>query len=126
MRIGLACTRDGSAVYFLTSKGHYAYRWLRDRPDLSTFDPAGFVDEAEVGKFFWVDKGDPAFPLLQKLHRKHFSWVVLPRTLILGLADKPGPYWWCQPLRMARHLGYDTGGGRRALRLAECLQALEG
>lgn len=81
--------------------------------------------EDELGRFYWVDKGDPAFTLLQKLHAKHFTWIVLPRDVILGWL-KPGPYWWCQPLRMARRMGYNSNEGRRALRLAECLQVIGG
>jgi hypothetical protein len=61
MRFGLACTRDGSAVYFIGSDGRVAYRWLRDRPDLSTFDPDWFVNEKFVaepalgGVVYWFD-----------------------------------------------------------------------
>ncbi len=81
--------------------------------------------EDEHGQAFWVDTGDPAWPFVQRLHSKHYSWIVLPFEVIVGWLT-PGPYWWCQPLRMARFSGYNSNEGRRLLRLAECLQAVGG
>jgi hypothetical protein len=81
--------------------------------------------EDEAGKFYWVDKGDPAYHLLQKLHSRHFFWIVLPREIIMGWETLKSKSW-CGYLTLAQELGYDSPGGRRSLRLAECLQALGG
>lgn len=85
--------------------------------------------EDESGQTWYVGKGDPCHELVQKLHTRHYTWVVLPRALIWGSPPHPkGEIWmdcnWRYNLRFAHRLGYNSQGGRRHLRLAECLRVL--
>jgi len=80
--------------------------------------------EDETGQTWWVAKGDPAHESVQKLHTRYYTWIVLPRQLIRsGIL---AAIWdWPKALRQARHLEYNVDRGKRHLRLAECLKALE-
>lgn len=85
--------------------------------------------EDETGQRWFIGKGDPAHESIQQLHTGYYTWIVLPRQLIQGgwcLSLKhEWNWWWKRALRQARHLGYNSEGGKRYLRLAECLKALE-
>jgi len=79
--------------------------------------------EDESGQVWYVGKDDPCHKAIQKLHTLHYTWVVLPRALIRG---HHVDYDWKDALRTARRLCYNSQGGRRHIRLAECLRILEG
>ena len=82
--------------------------------------------EDESGQVWYVGKSDPVHKAVQILHTRHYTWVVLPRTYITrGLGWNPDK----EPrniLRKARQMGYNSQGGRRYIRLAECLKVLGG
>ena len=80
--------------------------------------------EDESGQVWYVGKGDPCHKLVQLLHTRHYTWVVLPRAFIVGKdwADETIR----GALRKVRQIGYNSQGGRRHIRLAECLKVLEG
>ena len=78
--------------------------------------------EDELGQVWYVGSGDPAHGIVQKLRSLHYTWIVLPRHVIIrGYSPTES---WVATLRRARRLGYNTLGGRRRLRLAECLHLL--
>jgi hypothetical protein len=84
--------------------------------------------EDEFGQRWLVGKDDPVHADVQKLHSRCYTWIVLPRAQIQG---RPvNTFWeeefdWKEALREARRIGYTSEGGKRHLRLAECLKALE-
>ena len=87
--------------------------------------------EDESGQVWHVGKDDPAHKAVQLLHTRHYTWVVLPREVIkgttLGVGTGPGGrISWQRALRKAHQIGYNSQGGRRHIRLAECLRILEG
>lgn len=79
--------------------------------------------EDESGQVWHVGKDDPAHKLVQTLRTRHYTWIVLPRAVIRG---QHLDYGWRDALRKARQIGYNSQGGRRHIRLAECLRILEG
>ena len=85
--------------------------------------------EDEFGQRWLVGKDDPVHADVQKLHSRYYTWIVLPRVLIqdgwLAGPNPPLPDDWKDALREARRIGYTVEGGKRHLRLAECLKALE-
>lgn len=85
--------------------------------------------EDEFGQVWYVGKGDPAHESVQQLHTRHYTWIVLPRSFIqAGDAVFLGSFFqgWKEALRKARQIGYNSQGGRRHIRLAECLKVLGG
>jgi len=87
--------------------------------------------EDPLGQTWYVGKGDPAHEAVQKLRAQHYTWIVLPREIImgttLGIGTGPGGRISCRrALKAARQMGYNSEGGRRHLRLAECLRLLGG
>lgn len=85
--------------------------------------------EDELGQPWFVGKDDPVHADVQKLHSRYYTWIVLPRAFIqdgwLAGPNPPLPEDWKDALRQAHQLGYNTEGGKRHLRLAECLKVLE-
>lgn len=88
--------------------------------------------EDESGQVWYVGKDDPCHRAVQILHTQHYTWVVLPRILIQGLrltltVKQEEEAWNLKHiLRKAHQIGYNSQGGRRHIRLAECLKVLEG
>lgn len=83
--------------------------------------------EDEFGQVWYVGKGDPAHKAVQMLHTRHYTWLVLPYEYIIGLNMIPTRKEMIRTaLRIARQMGYNSQGGRRHIRLAECLKILGG
>jgi len=81
--------------------------------------------EDECGQPWFVGKGDPGHFEVQRLHSQFYTWIVLPRLWLTGQAKLHYAGEWKHALREARRMGYTTEGGKRHLRLAECLKTLE-
>ena len=87
--------------------------------------------EDPLGQVWYVGKGDPCHKLVQKLHTRYYTWIVLPRVMIQGRVDDHyfdfgAGHDWAAVLRKAHQIGYNSQGGKRRLRLAECLKVLGG
>lgn len=85
--------------------------------------------EDEFGQVWYVGKGDPCHKLVQTLHTRYYTWVVLLRDLITGAIPSASKFELeliKRCLRSARQIGYNSQGGRRHIRLAECLRILGG
>lgn len=91
--------------------------------------------EDETGQTWLVGKGDPAYTLVQKLHTRHYTWIVLMRGRIMGgtVIEEAAAHGvnLIRPmirgaLKHARQIDYNTTEGKRYLRLAECLKVLGG
>lgn len=70
--------------------------------------------EDEFGVTWHVDKGDPSYEHVQKLRKANYTWVILPRRLILD-GVMPEEF---------SHIG--EGCLQRDLRLMECVEVLSG
>ena len=68
--------------------------------------------EDEHGVTWHVDKGDPAYEHVQNLRKANYTWVILPRQLIL---DGALPVWI-----------HDGVQSKESMRLIECLGVLSG
>ena len=74
--------------------------------------------EDEFGAIWHVGKGDPAYEHVQKLRKANYTWIILPRCLILD-GNLLGTE---MPTSMYK-TEYST---ERDLRLMECMEVLGG
>ena len=71
--------------------------------------------EDELGVTWFVGKGDPAYEHVQKLHSAHYTWIILPRCVILGQELKDDWRWYLSLASPERIELY---------RLVECLKMI--